>query len=266
MTSQFEQDIKRILIAVDPCHRDLIALERALGLAERMRAELIALFVEDENLLRLSALPFAREVQRSSAGERKLDKQQLTRQLQYHTTSLRESIQRSADRRNVRLATKVIQGEITRAALTALLETDVVFMEIFQPKQPYRPVSKIRADKESRLGLQSIIILFDGTAESMRALHLAAYLSQPEDVGLVVLLSTTSDQIELLQKQIQEVLREFRTDAFVHYLSEINVDHLRQVLYQHNCGMLVLHRDSTLLKKNPPVAIKNLGCPIVLVK
>ena len=66
-----ETGISRILFALDPSRQNRAALERALTLAERLRAELIMLFVEDENLLHLVNLPFAREVHRISASERR---------------------------------------------------------------------------------------------------------------------------------------------------------------------------------------------------
>lgn len=62
----------RVLIALDANLRSLDALRLAAELAARLEAELLALFVEDVNLIRLAGLPFAREVDRSSAVERQL--------------------------------------------------------------------------------------------------------------------------------------------------------------------------------------------------
>ena len=59
--------IRRILIALDASTHSLAALHAAAEMAANMQAELIGLFVEDENLLHLAGLPFAQEVRSSSA-------------------------------------------------------------------------------------------------------------------------------------------------------------------------------------------------------
>ena len=51
----------RILVALDASPRSLAALSTAGALAAELDAELSGLFVEDINLQRLLALPFARE-------------------------------------------------------------------------------------------------------------------------------------------------------------------------------------------------------------
>ena len=69
---ELEPVIRRILVAVDASTHSLAALEAASVLAEVLNAELVGIFVEDINLLRLAGLPFAREVRYQSALDRPL--------------------------------------------------------------------------------------------------------------------------------------------------------------------------------------------------
>jgi nucleotide-binding universal stress UspA family protein len=73
--------IRRILVALDASQPSLAALEAAVELATRLKAELLGLFVEDVNLLRLVGLPFAREINLSSAAVRPINGPTLEREL-----------------------------------------------------------------------------------------------------------------------------------------------------------------------------------------
>jgi nucleotide-binding universal stress UspA family protein len=54
--------IKRIVIAIDASPTSLAALEATAELAARWDAEILGVFVEDTDLLRMATLPFAGEV------------------------------------------------------------------------------------------------------------------------------------------------------------------------------------------------------------
>ncbi len=58
--------IQRILLALDASPQSVAALDTATELAGRLGAELTGLFVEDTDLLRMAALPFAAEIGRLS--------------------------------------------------------------------------------------------------------------------------------------------------------------------------------------------------------
>jgi hypothetical protein len=61
-----------VAVAFDTSARGQAALEAAVRLAAATRAQLQGLFVEDEDLLRLAGLPFAREIDCLSASLRQL--------------------------------------------------------------------------------------------------------------------------------------------------------------------------------------------------
>ena len=65
--------IRRIMVALDASPRNVEMIEIAAKLAARMGSELIGLFVEDINLLRMADLPFASEIGLFSNGTRRLD-------------------------------------------------------------------------------------------------------------------------------------------------------------------------------------------------
>ena len=56
-----ETTIRRSLVAVEPSAQGQAALDAAARMAARLQAELVGLYVEDVELLRLAQFPFARE-------------------------------------------------------------------------------------------------------------------------------------------------------------------------------------------------------------
>lgn len=69
-----------------------VAPQTIARLAKEMQAELLGLFVEDAELLRFAALPFAAEVGYPSAARRTLDLAAVERTLQRQATSLRQAL------------------------------------------------------------------------------------------------------------------------------------------------------------------------------
>lgn len=63
-----EPRIERVVVRLDAVSDSMAAITEAAGLAARWQATLQGLFVEDEALLRLAALPFAREVGATGAS------------------------------------------------------------------------------------------------------------------------------------------------------------------------------------------------------
>jgi hypothetical protein len=69
-----------------------VAPQAIARLAKEMQAELLDLFIEDAELLRFAALPFAAEVGFPSAARRSVDLAAVERALQHQATSLRQAL------------------------------------------------------------------------------------------------------------------------------------------------------------------------------
>lgn len=110
---------RRIVVGLGPAPQSRAALEAAAALARLLDAELDALFVESEALLRLAGLPFAREVGASSASARPLDAAAVERAMRAQAAEARRLLAGVADPRAVRWTLRVtrgVEGEQLRAA------------------------------------------------------------------------------------------------------------------------------------------------------
>ncbi len=110
--------VARVLIELEP-ETPAGELESAVALANRFGAELVGLFIEDAGLLSFAALPFAREIGRSSAARRATGVGAMERALQALAREARQVLASAAARQDVRWSFRVERGRSPEALLAA---------------------------------------------------------------------------------------------------------------------------------------------------
>lgn len=99
-------------------------LEAAVQLAARLEAELVGLFVEDENWRRLAALPFARLAGHGPLSQA-IDPEVLERALRRGAAEARTALARAASPR-LRWTLRVVRGHVVAEAVGAAAAGDLV--------------------------------------------------------------------------------------------------------------------------------------------
>ena len=123
-----DTDIRRVLIGLSGAGDEWAYLDTAIDLAERLQAELTALFIEDADLLRASMLPCAREIDRHSARTNHLDLARMERSLRQAATKAEARLRRSAEARALRFSFQVIRGRPTAQLLDLAERMDAVLL------------------------------------------------------------------------------------------------------------------------------------------
>lgn len=100
-----------VVVAVDTSPHSRAALEAAARWAQVTGAELLGVFVEDVELLRLGALPLVREVSAVS-GHGNLEAAALERSLRAMAATARRELQQAAGRHGVRASFRVVRGAV----------------------------------------------------------------------------------------------------------------------------------------------------------
>lgn len=116
--------IERVVLPLDAASESRAAIDTAVRLAARARAPLHAIFVEDENLLSLAGLPFARQFT-LGAGAETLTTGQLERHLRAAAGRVRQELFAVARRHGVECTFEVVRGD-SSSALAAASEHDLV--------------------------------------------------------------------------------------------------------------------------------------------
>jgi nucleotide-binding universal stress UspA family protein len=111
--------IERVVVALDAVSESRAAIDTAARLAALWHARLHGVFVEDDDLLRLASLPFARQVS-LGAGVERLTPQQAERQLRAFAEYARRDLAAAAQRRGIAWSFDIVRGdpgsEMTAAA------------------------------------------------------------------------------------------------------------------------------------------------------
>lgn len=274
-----ERAIHRILVALDASPHSLAALEAAAELAASMDAELLGLFVEDINLVRLADLPFAQEVGGYSAVVRKLDAHQLERQLRAQANRARRAIARLADLAQLRWSFDVVRGAIPTELLTAAMKADLIILGKTGWSGRRRMGSTAQAvvagasqltlilQKGFHLGLTAVTI-YDGSEEAETALRTAGSLVLGRDGSLTVLLDAEdSETAKQLQSTVTTWVREQGIPTQFRWLTRMDVPSICDYVQAEGDAVLVLSKgikaitDETLNR-----LLEAVECPVLLVQ
>ncbi len=262
MTQTDKTTLKRILVALDESPPGLAALEVATHLASQLHADLQALFVEDDNLLKLAGLPFSHEIDFTSAVARPLDRSAVEQIFRTKANQIREAIATTAHRASVRWSFQVTRGRVTAEALAAAREMDAVVMG--RESSPLKSF----ADATARGDRNTIVVVYDGSPGGRRVLEIAQQFAAIRSDPIFVFVNTSEPEqagrlrqeaIDSIDQQVQHatVSGELLSDAH-----ELSV-----AVEQTHARLVVLNRDNLLLDERTVECLVNeLDCPIALVR
>lgn len=230
----------------------LLALDRqpqpwtvatAFTLARHLHARLEGLFIEELNLLRLSALPFSQEIAALSAQCRPLATSTLEQALRSQAQQLQQLLATQAELAQIEWRFSVVRDHLMRAVSSAAAEADLFIMQ---------GVSRHGATR------RNIAALYDGTAGVVEtAAHLAAGST------LHVLLTSPHDSA---RPAITARLRPLGVQPLFITLADDRVATLRAVALHRHLTTLVL--PAALLYQNQQQLqplIEELACTVVVM-
>jgi len=272
-----DESIRRILVALDASVSSLAALEAAVALASRLEAELVGLFVEDVNLLKLAALPFAREVGFPSARRRRLGSVEMERSLRAQASRAEAALIAAAERQSVRCSFRVVRGEVTAQVLEAATEVDLLALGMARSRAwrasstshvivsaASGPVLLLTPGTPARPPIASV---YDGSAESARALLLARRLVQSESDTLTVLVvARNADDAQRLRQQAAGHLAGSGLAVDYVTLLDAGAADVAQAARRHATGTLVLAANLPLKSGALEQLLAELDCAVFLVR
>ena len=271
--------IRRILVALDTSHHSLAALEAAAELAATLEAELEGLFVEDVNLLRLAALPMAREVRYPFVATRELDRARMERQLRAQATQARRALAAACQTRKVKWSFRVVRGKVSPQVLEAALGADLLSLG-----KASRPLTRrVRLGSTARaatarapgsvLLLQRdvpihppIIVTYDGSPAARQALATAVPFAHKAGKHLTILiLADTREAAKQLRAQVAERLRGVDLSLRYQRMADASAAALAHKVRAEGSGLLVL--TGTILPAEAlHTLLDDIECPVLLVR
>lgn len=201
-------DISRVVIACDAVGENVSGIELAATMAATWNAALHGIFVQDEGLLNLAALPFTRQVMASGEVTREVDESAVIHHFTAHAGRTRAALEAAAHEHAVACSFAVVQGHFTLATLP-MEERDLLVIEAESPPfagsfrldsrllaasfEAHRPVLLVRNMGKRRDGVVALVQQAGPSAE--RVISAAAGIAQTGDDRLTVLLAGESLQV-----------------------------------------------------------------------
>jgi len=263
MTPRSASDSHRVTVVVDTSLQGLYALEAAASLAARRKASLEALFVEDTALFQLAALPFARELDRSSGAVRPMNPSNLEGGLRAKLDRVRRAVDQAVAQRAIPASVRVARGHYVDVALAAAPSVDVLFL------WSIRHVSYVRRGLLAPVGMDrqgAICVLFDASDAGGRALELGVDLSDTAHTPLcVVLMSDSGADYAALQSSAETMLTQAGSVSFDEAPST-DAAAVAAVITRTGCQLVLMPQ--LRARRAPPPAtglLETLDCPVVLV-
>jgi len=191
--------VDRVIVSLDAASDDRMVLDTAARVAAHLKVPLHGIFVEDEDILHLAALPFARQVT-PLAGAQPFTSEQAHLQLRAAADRARRELTIAAKRHRVKHSFEIITDG-AQNALSAATDSDVVVVGA-----ETRPVAgHFRVERRWSAWLANapgpfllarhswaeaglvVALLRDRTPSSVRLLATAGYLAAARDSRLTVI-------------------------------------------------------------------------------
>lgn len=276
-----EYQIQQILVALDSSPGSITALKEAIMLAAGFKAEVLGVYVEDINLVRLANISFTQEVGLFSATTRRLEVQYIERQFRGQAGRVRRALATLAKQAGIDWKFQVVRGVVTKELLSAASEADLIVLGRMglSPVRRKRMGSTARAVllQSSRLTLvlhpgerlgTPITIIYDGSKVAQRALVVAArWVPGDEEPLNVILLTTELSELKQLEKEAKSKLKDRGLSARYLWHSITDTPGLINKIQQTRCQMLVIPSDGSRLDSEVVLMLlEELECPALLVR
>jgi len=246
---------RRIVLAIDASLPSLEAARTAAELARALGAELVGVFVEDLNLLRLAALPFAREVRVPDGSEHVLEQARLEAELRALAAWARAELARAATAAHVRWSFEVRRAALPEAVLAAAGESDLLVLGSHGHAARGRPGSTARAAAKrstrpvllhprGAAGGRGILLAHDLSGDAQRAEASAEALAS--HMGGLAVLALTPDAASA-GRLAATLHHQGRSPTPVRWAGGTTLDHLLASTRELRPALLLLPAASPLL-------------------
>lgn len=272
--------IRRILVALDSSASTADSLDAAAKLARRLRAELQGLFVEDDALLQLATLPFMTQINLTTGGRQPLEMLELESQMKALAVTAQRRLAAVAERDRLAWSFRTVRGRIAHEVAIAAEGADLVIVEGGRHGGPGHARLGLPASATVKRVTRSVLILrdgrhiegrifvvFDGSAQSEKALQMASTLMQDSGALSILLPDKTDKSVKELSKHARRLLGDKAEPVRIETFSADTLDGLCARVGRTDTGLVVMGADNPLLSAGDVGGLLDtIACTLLLVR
>jgi nucleotide-binding universal stress UspA family protein len=261
--------IRRIVVTLDSIESGRPVLDVAVRLAAVLGAELEGVFIEDINLIRLSELPFLREIRASSLVEEVISSQSMQRDLRALARQAERMFLRTTQAMGVGSSFRVWRGHTTVETLSSSFEADVLSLRGRGAMAAYHAQSFFRTRPTAApYTVNSVNVLFNASPVADRALSAACQLAANLGAGINILLADTETPVKDLEVRAGEILTAHKLQAYIIPLAQVSVTALIRAMRSSGSNtVLIAGADHPLFRQaGLGSCLEALTCPVLFVR
>lgn len=262
------EPIRRIVVTLESCERERTALDIAVRAAAALGAELEGVFVEDINLIRLSGLPFLREVRAWSLIEQGLSTQTMERELRTLARQAEHMFLEAARAMGVAASFRVWRGRATVETFEASFGADILTVR-GGPRSFHRCLSA----RQFRLSVtrpppSPVNVLYSASPAGDRALGAACSLARSQGAGVHVLLAVQATSASDPQARAEKIVAQAGLAARFTHLGEGDVAGVARAVRATGTDSVLVAPATHPLFEHGGVSrcLEALPCPVLFVR
>lgn len=272
--------IRSIAVAIDNSPYGRASLEAAAGIAARLSAELIGIFIEDINLIRMAGLPFVEEVRFYSSTTGRIDPDKLEGTLRKQAAEARALLERTAGQLTVRHSFRVSRGNVPEEVMGAAPEADLLVLG----RQGRSDVCGRRLGSTARAALckgrmtlllmrtgmtlaeAPLLVLYDGSEGSKRALGTALAIAGSGSRLHIVAVSPEGEAGNRLFDEVAAIIGSSGLEVDYHRLPPGDGRKMAERIRTIGKGMLVLSDRMGLDRETLCDLVDAIDWPVLIVR
>jgi hypothetical protein len=242
---------RRVLVALDPCAVDPADFEASARLAAGLKAELVALFVEDSSLIAAAGLPFARLIPSGCRELAALDAAAMRRAIRVAEGEARAQLSSAAQRWRLQWSFEVTEVRRAAEAMARLGSEDFLTLSGASGRQAVvsRRTAAVRAERapcpvmvlrgEARRG-QPVSVLYEGGPST---LALGRDLARVYESPLLVLAAGEDEALRAEREaEVARWLAESETAGVAQQITADDTAGIGRLLDEVDAGLVVVDR------------------------
>jgi hypothetical protein len=270
------QEIKRVLVPLDVSSETAAAIDTAARLAARWQVPLRGVFIEDEELIGLASLPFARQVTLGARVE-PLTRDHVEDYFHAFAERARRDLAAAAERHHVRWSLETVRGPLTPDALGGEHDFVVAGAASRPIGSHFRPVSRcwswmaivaqpfLLATRELQTGGSVLALLRRRDSKSARTLdiaaQIAAFCSGILTVAQASVPAGSADFAAWVLKRLEGHSVSLQTENATEWAA------LRQRMIELDCRLLVLEAgDREAQPARLRELVEQLACDVLVIR
>lgn len=247
--------LNNILIVFDAAGYNPVSIQAVIALADKMQANIQALYIEDINLLNAVDLPFVREISLHTAEIRNIDRQLMVRKLRADAESVKKQIEEIALTLSVTCSFRSIRGQKIKVVRDRTEEVAMILIPA---------VSSEKSIKFQPVINPVVAMIYDVHSQSCdKALNIALVQAEKNNYQLFIVIDSQKSKLH-----VKNLISQKRVDTVYQIADFLNVEEVLILLKKQHPGLVVLTEDNSLTDTENALQyiINTLGSDILMVR